>query len=219
MIVKNQNVFSLFIAALTIIFLAYVIMLSRLFLKIRREEKWIRSLKKDDLASLEDLLSNCLVAHEIRREDGDAIDDIIRKKGFPIKTTLMLSEGRTVNDGSSKKGVYISRFLSSEKRNFTLAHELMHIIYSPEGSDTRRQYRWFHVPFGSRSKDEQTRDYMAASFLLPKDLFWQELLTVDYFSLSPEKRKTFVCEMTAKYGASASTVYRRIDELRVLNGT
>lgn len=218
MTIKDEHAFTVFAAALVLIFIVYGVMLLRLVLSIRREKKWLKSLTKKDLLGLEDLLSDCLANYNINREDFSSIAEIITNSGYTIKEKafMPLSEGYTTKKPIN--GVYIWKFLSSGKKHFTLAHELMHIIYMPEDLDTRQQRRRFHSLFRIRNKDEQTRDYMAASFILPRDMFWQELVEADYFNMPPDERKSFVFEMAMKYDVETPTVYRRIDELKVLNG-
>ena len=218
MTIKNADAYLAFTVVLILVAAGSFFMLLGLFIRIYSEKKWLNSLKKEELLGYEEILSDCLAKYQIRREDYKLVEEIIKKSGYAIKeTTFMpLNEGYTT--GKPERGVYVRKFLPSGRKHFTLAHELMHIIYKPEELDAHQQYRQFHSLFRMRNKDEQLRDYMAASFILPRDVFWKEIVDVDYFNTSLDKRKAFALRMAEKYNVETSTVYRRIDELRVLNG-
>lgn len=181
-------------------------------LEIHREQRWRKTLNKKDLLDLEDELKRCLGPIPSNTK----VEDIIKSRGYTIqeKPIMMFRQGYTTK--RPKQDVYVWKYLTQDRRRFTLAHELMHIIYHPEELDEGQGNRNRHSFLRMRDLREQERDYMAASILMPREKFWQELIDADYFNLSPKSRRDFVYRAAQEYNVETSTVFRRISELKVI---
>lgn len=207
---------TILLGALSLVVLSFLALLLKFLWEIVHEDRWIRSLGKARLLQLEDQLENCLQVAKINTRDCASIDAMIEQQGFSIqeKQFMLLREAYTTKRPAQE--VYIRKSLPSDRRHFALAHELMHIIYKQEELDAHPLGRDIHLLFRIRDESEQIRDYMAASLILQKDIFWNELMEVRYFSITPQARKNFVYKSAQKYNVEPSMVFRRISELNVI---
>lgn len=212
---KNESLIILF-GTLGFLLLSFIVLLLKFLWEVVHEDRWIKSLGKEQLLQLEDQLENCLQAAKISSKDDVSIDAMIEQQGFSIqeKQLMLLREAYTTK--RPVKEVYIRKSLPSNRRHFALAHELMHIIYKQEELDIHPLSRDIHLLFRSRDESEQIRDYMAAGLILQKDIFWNELMDVHYFNITPLERKDFVYKSAQKYNVEPSMVFRRISELNVI---
>lgn len=207
---------TILLGTLSLVALSFLALLLKLLWEIVHEDRWIKSLGKERLLQLEDQLENCLQVAKINKKDYTSIDAMIEQQGFSIQERqfMLLREAYTTKHPA--KEVCIRKTLPSDRRHFALAHELMHIIYKQEELDARPLSRDIHLLFRIRDESEQIRDYMAASLILEKDVFWNELMEVRYFSITPQARKDFVYKSAQKYNVEPSMVFRRISELNVI---
>lgn len=207
---------TILLGSLSLVVLSFLILFLKLLWEKVHEDRWIKSLGKERLLQLEDQLETCLQVAKISKKDYTSIDALIGQQGFAIqeKQFMLLREAYTTKHPA--KEVYIRKTLPSDRRHFALAHELMHIIYKQEELDTHPLGRDIHLLFKIRDESEQIRDYMAASLILQKDIFWSELMEAHYFSITPQARKNFVYKSAQKYNVEPSMVFRRISELNVI---
>lgn len=203
-------------AAFSILAVSYGWLILKFFLEKVLKDRWLKSLDKDGLLKLENQLDTCLEAAAIDPSTPAPIEDIIRSQKFFIreKHFIPFREAYTICD--KEASVFVKRSLPSDRRNFALTHELMHIIYKPEEIVGQPAGRSIHSMFRLRDETEQERDYMAASFLLRRDSFWKELTDANYFECSPSERKEFVYRSARKHNVEPSMVFRRISELNVM---
>lgn len=193
-----------------------LIMFLRTFWTLRQDRKRRDSLDRKHLLKLEETLNECLSLAEIHTGAAVRPDEIIRQKGYEIKEKLFVRGGEASTSQLPDQYVYVWKLLPKKRKNFALAHELMHIIYEPGELNVSQQKRATHAFFRKRDASEQDRDYMAASLILPRDVFWKDLTDADYFNLSLADKKDFIYRAAQKYNVELSTVFRRIDELKVM---
>lgn len=206
-------------STLGIVFIAYLFLTLKLIWEIYREKKWIKSLGKSQLLELEDLLDSCLKSAQIDFDNTVSIDSLIIQQGYTIKKKLIMPFSEAYTTKKPKCDVYIRSSLTNDRRHFALAHELMHIIYKSEELEEKSLSRDIHRILKSRAESEQIRDYMAASLILRKDSFWNEIIRAHYYEISPKERKAFVFQSAEKYNVEPSMVFRRISELGIIMRT
>ncbi|MFY9462932.1 MAG: ImmA/IrrE family metallo-endopeptidase [Candidatus Sungiibacteriota bacterium] len=151
---------------------------------------------------------------KIRRETGlsypkDNLLDIAEKLGVKVYY-LDLSEFSKSNKGvngiikwsekpeeESKAEIYINNDYSSERKRFTLAHELGHFILHP--NEEKLRVDTYDYSKGTQdSSDETEANYFAASLLMPRDEFENVLKVADgdvktvakYFGVSSHAAET-----------------------------
>ena len=215
--VKRES-WALLLITIGVVFVSYAFLSVKLLWEIWHERNWIKSHGKLKLLQLEDQLIQCLQSAQIpiAQKNPLSIETIIEQQGYQIKEKhfMLLREAYTTK--KPQCDVYVKKSLSSDKRHFALTHELMHIIYKPEELDEKPLGRNIHLIFRIRDDEEQVRDYMAASLILKKDVFWKELEERHFFALAPKQRKEFVFDVAQRYDVEPSMVFRRINELKVI---
>lgn len=180
------------------------------------ERKWRRSLRRDELLGLERTLGQCMEEHRVLPRSERAIEQTIMEQGYQIRQRVWLYKEDGYTTKLPDREVCVRNFLSAPKRNFVLAHELMHIIYMPEELNESPRGHRPRSFFGKKDRREQERDYMAACYIMPRDEFWSEMQEAGYFGLDSKGRKSFVYLAARKYDVEPSTVFRRISELNVI---
>lgn len=108
-----------------------------------------------------------------------------------------------VDNANAKAKIYINKDYSSERRRFTLAHELGHFILHPNQKKLRVDI-YDYSKDSQESIDETEANYFAASLLMPKEEFYR-MLNVSEGDI----------KLTAKYfGVSLSAVENRLQWLQ-----
>lgn len=104
------------------------------------------------------------------------IDEIVRKMGGTIieDFSLGLSDGEILKTGANSFEIHLSPFQSSERKTFTIAHELGH-LFLHMGFCTNPQ-KWnsqdniyFHR--NGNSESEYQANEFAAAFLMPQEQY------------------------------------------------
>lgn len=204
---------------LGIVFFSYIILALKVVWEIRQEKQRAKSLEKSKLLELEDMLASGLKGAHIDPDNTSSAAIIVNmvQQGYTIKYKTFIPFREVYAAKKPKREIYIRRFLPADRLHFALAHELMHVIYKPEELEDKSLSRDIHSFFKERDESEQTRDYMAASLILQKDTFWDEIVKADYFDLPVKERKEFAFQAAQKYNVEPSVVFRRISELKVIN--
>lgn len=203
------------IGVLVLTSISFLISLIVCIIEVVRERRWRATLNPKDLLDGEKTLSYCMSRVNLKRSENlrPPIELYIKEMGYVIKPLRFISARDGYTSVAPIKQVCVKRWLSPAKRRFTLAHELMHIIYKPEELINGQQAKDQHSLFRKRSVDEEFRDYMAACLLVAHDDLMNRLNECDYASLSVQKKRAFVYEMSALYNVEVRTIYRRISEL------
>jgi predicted transcriptional regulator len=143
-------------------------------------------------------------ANELGFTPGASVPSVIEGLGGEIKY-VDASEWLETEDGSievygpGKFTIYLSRFTSRVRDQFTLAHELGHyVLHADFGSKRIRVAR-----HGS-NRIEWEANWFAAGFLMPKEKF------EEMFHKDPDPRK-----LAAKFDVSIPAASIRIESLRL----
>lgn len=194
-----------------------LVMVVRMLFSLHSQRKWAESLSKERLLNLKAELAKAKKQFDIRGDDIVHPADTIERLGYTIRERWFVPGGRQADTSKlPDKTVNVLKFLSSEQKNFALAHELTHLIYHTEELKLASQGKSKHSFFRSREPREQDRDHMAASMLIPEQKFWDELTEAGYFQQTPERKKEFIYRAAQKYNVETPTVFRRISELEVM---
>lgn len=203
-------------STLSIVAVAYVVLLVKFLIERRAYKQWMRSLNKDALLRDEAELKKCLKEAGIQSRDS-SIEELIQGQSYKIRETPFLFFREAYTSVKPCKEVVVRKRLSAERRHFALFHELMHIIYTPEELLLEQRNRGIHHIFIRRDDEEQKRDYLAASLILPEDEIWKRLEECSYFKLSKNDQKRIVYSIASDYSIEPSAVIRRICELQVIH--
>lgn len=208
------------IGVIVLTFISFLVSLVMCIIDIAREYRWKSTLNQSALLSGEKTLRHCMSQAGLEKEPGPqpSIELYIQKMRFGIKPLWFTGgcDGYTL--AAPQQLVYIRRWLSPAKRRFTLAHELMHIIYKPEELSFGPKAKEPHSLFKKRSQEEEFRDYMAACLLVDRDDLMSRLTQCNYNSLSIRQRRAFIYDMSTLYDVEPRTIYRRINEVYIVAG-
>lgn len=206
------------ITTLSIVVLSYIYLFFRYKWECVAYKKWKSGLTKGNLLESEKELFACMERLNVKVDTPCKVEQMIFQQNYKIRESPFLFLREAYTTKAPQRVVVVRKFLPKERRNFALVHELMHIIYKPEQLGEHHQGRGVHCLFIRRDLEEQKRDYMAASLLLPKDTFWHELEEASFFTLKADEQKQFIYKTAKNYMVPTDTVLRRIQELRVLKG-
>ena len=204
---------------LGIVFFSYIILALKVVWEVRQEKRWAKSLEKSKLSELEDMLASGLKSAHIDTSNASsaAISINIVQQGYALKYKAFIPFREVYAVKKPKRDIYIRRFLPADRLHFVLARELIRVVCGSKIPKDKSLSRGAHSLFEERNERRQNQDYMAASLILQKDAFWDEIVKADYFNLPVRERKEFAFQAAQKYNVEPSVVFRRISELKVLN--
>lgn len=203
--------------ALSIAVVSSLFSILQLLVQLREDRCWLSGLRKDDLLKDENELQQCLRKYRITQGNSSA-ETLIKRMSYEIKETPFLFFREAYTSNKPYKRVVVKKGLSTARRNFALSHELMHIIYKPEELLDAQRSRGIHHTFIKRDDDEQKRDYMAASLIMPSKTIWEKLEACNYFQSSKNIKKQVIYSLADEYNVEPRAVIRRIHELQTMNG-
>lgn len=203
-------------STLSIVAVAYVALIVKFLIERHADKQRMESLNKDTLLRDEAELKKCMKEAGIYSRDLP-VEELIQGQSYKIRETPFLFFREAYTSVKPCKEVVVRKRLSAERRHFALFHELMHIIYRPEELLLEQRNRGIHHIFIRRDDEEQKRDYMAASLILPGDKIWKRLEDCNYFELPKNDQKRVIYSIASDYSVEPSAVIRRICELRVIH--
>ena len=192
----------------------FVTIFLNLFLHSKNEKNRKELFSKKYLLEYENSIASYLKDKKIEISDS--------KDGFDIVGALIDSLGYQVVESDEipngheaiidKKQIIVKKELNLRERNFDVAHEIAHVIRGTSSDVARDPHSW-----KSRSKEEQICDYFAAALLLPKNEMEIWINKTNYKNLSKKKKKDCIVFLADKKNVSEEVVFRRIQELAVLD--
>lgn len=206
-------------ATLGIVFFSYISLALKVVWEVRQEKQRAKSLGKSKLLELEDMLAYGLKNAHIDTSNASSAAIIINmvQQEYTTKYKTFIPFREVYAAKKPKQNIYIRRFLPADRLHFVLARELVRVICGSEKPKDKSLGRGVHSFFEERNERRQNQNYMAASLILQKNAFWDEIVKADYFNLPVRERKEFAFQSAQKYNVEPSVVFRRISELKVLN--
>ena len=154
----------------------------------------------------------------------DSIADVLRKKlGFEVKemelpqdidgAILVDSKGKLTKDNKPIKKIVVSSKIDKLKQRFTVAHEFAHYIINDNREILAfRDHSRNRKKLFSDNELEDDVDYMAASILMPKDSFYNELI-----KLKSEPEVIKYLTLYKKFRVEFHAIFYREQEVEALN--
>ena len=206
-------------ATLGIVFFSYIILALKVLWEVRQEKRRAKSLEKSKLLELEDILASGLKSAHIDPNNTSSTAIIVNmvQQGYTIKYKTFIPFREVYAAKKPKRDIYIRRFLPVDRLHFVLARELIRLVCGSEKPKDKSLSRSIHSSFKEKNEHRQNQDYMAASLILQKDTFWDEIVKANYFELPVREREEFAFHAAQKYNIDPSVVFRRISELKVIN--
>lgn len=204
---------------LGIVLFSYTFLALKVAWEVRQEKQWANSLEKTKLLELEDILASGLKSAHIDTSNASSAAIVINlvQQGYTIKYKSFIPFREVHAAKKPKQDIYIRKSLPADRLHFVLARELIRVVCVSEKTKGESLGRSVHSSFEERNEHRQNQNYMAASLILKKDAFWDEVVKVNYFNLPVRERKEFVFQAAQKYNVELSVVFRRISELKLLN--
>lgn len=163
---------------------------------------------KENLEEYEKILEVFFEKNSLK--EGSNIYDIIGTLGYKIeeKDGLLDSHEAVLED----KTIIVDKNLSLRTKNFSVAHELAHII---RGTKQKVIARDPHSLKG-RTLDEQICDYIAAALLLPYVEIKKKMDDINYSTISRREKFRFISALADEKNVCEEVVIRRVREIKLL---
>lgn len=149
-------------------------------------------LRQQQLTKINNIIDNLNIKHDLSFPE-NSILEVAEKLGISVKTVIFkenvagLLDYGTENEGAQ---IFISETDSEKKRNFTIAHEIGHLLLHKTSGVRLKVDRHDMQDFAQKSVDEEEADYFAAELLVPqiklKEIIFKARMTewdlIDYCS-------------------------------------
>lgn len=179
---------------------------ANIILSIYKERQYAQHFSKEKMAGYERDLREYLRRHNVTDKN---VYSVLRQLGYQVeKKDRLDGDHEAYIDGNV---VLLDKTLGFRARNFSLAHEIGHIVRKSHAEAARDPHS-----FKTRTAEEQICDYYAAALLLPLEEMAQKMDACEYDSLSKRERMKFVKDVAEEKDVYEEVVIRRISEVKVL---
>lgn len=171
-----------------------------------KEKQYAHYFSKEKIAEYERELHEYLRKHNVTDKN---VYSVLSQLGYQVeKRSKLDGDHEAYIDGNV---VLLDKTLGFRAQNFSLAHEIGHIVRKSHAEAARDPHS-----FKTRTAEEQICDYYAAALLLPLEEMVQKMDACEYDSLSKRERMKFVKDVAEEKDVYEEVVLRRIGEVKVL---
>jgi len=127
-------------------------------------------LKQHQLTKINNIIDKLNIKHDLSFPE-NSILEVAEKLGISVKTAIFKEDVVGLLDyGTENQGaqIFISETDNEKKRNFTIAHEIGHLLLHHVNSGRLKIDRHDMQAFAQKSVDEEEADYFAAELLVPQ---------------------------------------------------